>query len=256
MVEEIVRKARAHLQQCKEEYTNSVRLRSTTQRELTELLNRKLSWTPDDLSRFTHLYPSDHENEARVMKAQEALSKAERESEEASTELGRLILSRYHEEQIWSDKIRRASTWGTFALMGVNLVLFVVVQVGLEPWRRKRLVRGFEEKVKEVVQQQPTRSAGLESSEKVEDGAIGIEVVKTAGGDTIGIARHDTDDNKEDIGAALSEDWVVVDSEDIPVEEKSYGEILHEKKDILMGAAGGVVIGSLVTALGTYLLSR
>jgi hypothetical protein len=71
-----------------------VRLRSTTQRELTELLNRKISWTPDDLARFTRLYPSDHENEARVVRAQETLSLAERESEEASSELGRLILTR------------------------------------------------------------------------------------------------------------------------------------------------------------------
>jgi hypothetical protein len=40
--------------------------------------------------------------------------------------------------------------------MGVNLFLFGVVQIGLEPWRRKRLVSGFEEKVREVVlQQQP-----------------------------------------------------------------------------------------------------
>lgn len=31
--------------------------------------------------------------------------------------------------------------------MGVNVLLFLVFQVLLEPWRRKRLVKGFEEKV-------------------------------------------------------------------------------------------------------------
>jgi hypothetical protein len=41
------------------------------------------------------LYPSDHENEARVVRAQEMLSLAERDSEEASSELGKLILTRY-----------------------------------------------------------------------------------------------------------------------------------------------------------------
>lgn len=59
------------------------------------MLNRKTSWNPDDLARFTTLYPSDHENEHRVQRTADELSRAERESEEASAELGRLILSRY-----------------------------------------------------------------------------------------------------------------------------------------------------------------
>jgi sensitive to high expression protein 9 len=89
-----VRAARSALAAAKQEYSSSVLLRSQTQRELTELLNRKLSWTPEDLARFTRLYPSDHENEGRVQRAQEKLSQAERESEEVSSELGRLILTR------------------------------------------------------------------------------------------------------------------------------------------------------------------
>jgi sensitive to high expression protein 9 len=72
-----------------------VTTRAETQRELTNLLNRKTSWTPDDLARFTTLYPSDHENEQLVQKTAEELSRAERESERASADLGRLILSRY-----------------------------------------------------------------------------------------------------------------------------------------------------------------
>lgn len=75
-------------------YSSAVDTRAETQRELTNLLNRKTSWTPDDLARFTQLYPSDHENEQRVQRTGEELSRAERESEEASAELGRLILSR------------------------------------------------------------------------------------------------------------------------------------------------------------------
>jgi len=78
----------------KDEYNTAVTTRAETQRELTNLLNRKTSWTPEDLARFTQLYPSDHENENRVSRAAEELSRAERESEEASADLGRLILSR------------------------------------------------------------------------------------------------------------------------------------------------------------------
>ena len=35
--------------------------------------------------------------------------------------------------------------------MGVNVLLFLVFQIGVEPWRRRRLVKGFEEKVMEAL---------------------------------------------------------------------------------------------------------
>ena len=78
----------------------------------------------------------------------------ERKSEEAAAKLSASILARYHEEQIWSDKIRRMSTWGTWGLMGVNVLLFLVFQIGVEPWRRKRLVKGFEDKVMEALERE------------------------------------------------------------------------------------------------------
>jgi sensitive to high expression protein 9 len=88
------------------------------------------------------------------METQDALSAAERESEEAAAQLSKSILSRYHEEQVWSDKIRRMSTWGTWGLMGVNVLLFLIFQIAVEPWRRKRLVKGFEEKVIEAIEKE------------------------------------------------------------------------------------------------------
>jgi len=114
------------------------------------------------LERFTELYRSDHANEQAEFAAQERLAQAERTADEAQAQLGRSILARYHEEQIWSDKIRRASTWGTWGLMGFNVLLFIVVQLGLEPWKRKRLVGGFEEKVREVIQEENMRHTLLQ----------------------------------------------------------------------------------------------
>lgn len=38
--------------------------------------------------------------------------------------------------------------------MGVNVLLFLVFQIGVEPWRRKRLVKGFEEKVMEALERE------------------------------------------------------------------------------------------------------
>ena len=142
------------MQQAKSDYTAAIAQRSASQREVNELLQRKHNWSPQDLERFTSLYRSDHANEQAESNAQAAVTVAESEAEEASTKLSATILARYHEEQIWSDKIRRMSTWGTWGLMGMNVLLFMVFQIGVEPWRRKRLVKGFEEKVMEALERE------------------------------------------------------------------------------------------------------
>lgn len=152
--EATVQSTRAAVKDARAKYSTAVATRSTTQREVNDLLQRKHNWSPADLERFTSLYRSDHANEQAETAAQEDLGRAEREAEQASSKLARTILARYHEEQIWSDKIRQMSTWGTWGLMGLNILLFIVFQIAIEPWRRRRLVKGFEEKVKEALEKE------------------------------------------------------------------------------------------------------
>ena len=152
--EHAVRAARQHVKDTRDAYQQAIATRSDTQREVNDLLHRKHAWSPTDLERFTNLYRSDHANEQSEQRAQEDLGRSEAAYEEASTKLSKSILARYHEEQVWSDKIRQMSTWGTWGLMGLNVLLFVVFQILIEPWRRRRLVRGFEEKVQEAIREQ------------------------------------------------------------------------------------------------------
>ena len=149
--EELVSTTRQAVKAARSAYSSAVATRSDTQREVNDLLQRKNNWSPSDLERFTSLYRSDHANEQAEQRAHDELGAHEKAAEEASNALAKSILARYHEEQIWSDKIRQMSTWGTWGLMGVNILLFLVFQVAVEPWRRKRLVKGFEEKVKEAI---------------------------------------------------------------------------------------------------------
>lgn len=144
-------RAREGLGTKRKEYQSVVQRRLQTQREVNTLLARKDGWTPGDLERFTSLYRDDHTLDSSVAKAGEELAAAERHAEKIRERLISGILGRYHEEQIWSDRIRRLSTWGTWGLMGVNVLLFLAFQFGAEPWRRKKLVKGFEDKVAEGV---------------------------------------------------------------------------------------------------------
>jgi sensitive to high expression protein 9, mitochondrial len=150
-------------------YKTTVADRAATQREVTTLLARKDSWTPTDLERFTALYRMDHSNEQAVQESATKLADAEWEAEHAASKLSSSILSRYHEEQIWSDKIRRMSTWGTWGLMGVNVLLFLVFQFGFEPWRRRRLVHGFEEKVRDPLEKEKLAHLEKSDAEKVDE---------------------------------------------------------------------------------------
>ncbi|TQB76654.1 sensitivity to high expression protein she9 [Monascus purpureus] len=165
--EQRARDSRQRVREAKEAYTDAINRRSASQREVNELLQRKHNWSATDLERFTSLYRNDHANEVAEAEAQEALTRAEQEAEEAAAQLSKAILSRYHEEQVWSDKIRRMSTWGTWGLMGVNVLLFLIFQVAVEPWRRRRLVTGFEEKVIEAIEREKAMHQIPESPKKI-----------------------------------------------------------------------------------------
>ncbi|KAG8527561.1 uncharacterized protein KY384_007713 [Bacidia gigantensis] len=163
--EQTVELMRSSLQEARDAYSAAISTRASSQREVNELLQRKNTWSPQDVERFTALYRSDHASEQAEASARAHLDEIETRSEEAGARLSTIILTRYHEEQIWSDKIRRMSTWGTWGLMGVNVFLFLIFQIGVEPWRRKRLVKGFEDKVAEALEKE-ARLTGAKASER------------------------------------------------------------------------------------------
>jgi sensitive to high expression protein 9, mitochondrial len=124
--------------------------RSESQREVNDLLQRKSNWHDGDVSRFTALVRLDHAHEQEEAEAKAAVDVLEEAVDKEFSELMRSILARYHEEQVWSDKIRSASTYGSLAVLGLNVVVFVMAIVVVEPWKRRRLAMTFEKKVEEM----------------------------------------------------------------------------------------------------------
>lgn len=146
-LENELRQAKSNLKIAKAEYTEAIQRRSDLQKEINELLTRKHNWTPTDLERFTELYRNDHQNQQDERDAEIKLEETEVAVDTVQVKLTQLILTRYHEEQIWSDKIRQGLTWGTWMLMGVNVMLFAVATFLVEPWKRRRLVDAFQHEV-------------------------------------------------------------------------------------------------------------
>lgn len=96
--------------------------------------------------------------------------------------------------------------------MGINVLLFVVVQLWLEPWKRRRLVGGFEEKVREVIQEEGLRAALLNM--RVEPKTAVASVVEPV-----------VEEIEASVGEILTEAGTaaVVDSEPVLLED----DILH-----------------------------
>lgn len=59
--------------------------------------------------------------------------------------------------------------------MGVNVLLFLIFQIAVEPWRRKRLVKGFEEKVMEALEKENGKAAEHSVAEKADAVKTAIE---------------------------------------------------------------------------------
>ena len=125
----------------KEAYDAAHSQQISSQKEVVGLLERKSSWSATDLERYMALIRSEHTNEQDVTMSLSTLREKERDLEEGRRQLEKMERQQYHEEQVWSDTIRRNSTWVTIGLMGVNILLLLVNIVGVEPWRRRRLVR-------------------------------------------------------------------------------------------------------------------
>ena len=160
VLESELAKVKTDVKMCKVAYETAVEMRTKSQREVNELLQRKHVWTPEDLARFTKLYKDDASNLKKEQELKQRLSDLENLEDKASNELYKAILIRYHEEQIWSDKIRRTSTWGTFILTVVNTCFFLVLQFLLEPYKRWRLTRAFENKVKLALEEYSLEQEG------------------------------------------------------------------------------------------------
>lgn len=145
-------------------YDAAVTARDIAQRDVNGLLERKHSWRDEDVARFTSLVRADHASNTAVTTTAEKLRTAESQADKEFSELMQAILQRYHEEQVWSDKIRSASTWASQVGLLVNLVVFVGALVFIEPWKRRKLVEKLDQRISDLMQNVDERISNLSSA--------------------------------------------------------------------------------------------
>lgn len=111
---------RKQLSSARSKYLETVDQRSNSQKTINDLLQRKASWSDEDLIKYTSLLRSEH-SEARAEElAREEFDRAERQVAQAWDLVVKSTLERYHDEQVWSDRVRNVSSYTQLAVVGLN----------------------------------------------------------------------------------------------------------------------------------------
>jgi sensitive to high expression protein 9 len=189
LTEQLVKSRYAAVKEAKELLEIARAKENSSRKEVVRLLERKHAWSDSDLEQYMGLIRSEHANDQAVVAAKEDVAAMDRELEEARTRLENRERKQYHEEQIWSDTIRRNSTWITFVLMGFNILLLLSTTVLIEPWRRKRMVREIKAALEEqnLLLASPATAAAIEKEidEVVEPADVALESVQDVPASTV-----------------------------------------------------------------------
>ncbi|TPX62072.1 hypothetical protein PhCBS80983_g00634 [Powellomyces hirtus] len=151
--------ARDRSDAAKRAYETMIEERRKCQRELNSLLQRKDTWLDSDITRFTELYRKDLNFEQSETHAKLEYKNAAEDFDKCHREYLNEIRERYIEEQLYSDKIRRASTWWTWGLISLHFLLFLAVQLFVEPRKRRILKEELGALITETAQNNDTLMA-------------------------------------------------------------------------------------------------
>jgi sensitive to high expression protein 9 len=189
-----------------------------------------------------------------------ALKETELAADKAFSDLMQAILQRYHEEQVWSDKIRNVSTYAGLTGLLVNLVVFVGAIAFVEPWKRKRLVERLEERIAGMMEQVEGSIDGL--GQKVEKD---LAVIRNQSGASALVDTTETgsadldhevtfDDLSTPIPMSMPSPWPILTrslQRVSPLLDR-VAEPSHDR-DIAFSAGIGAVLGVTITALSMWM---
>ncbi|KAJ3093850.1 sensitivity to high expression protein she9 [Physocladia obscura] len=153
-------------------YDSAIDARRRAQKELNSLLQRKDAWVDSDVLRFTDLYRKDLALETDEATSKQAYIQASGLYESSHAEYLNQVRERYIEEQLFSDKIRSASTWWTVGLISAHLAIFLMVSLR-DPYVKRRDRIELVAVIKEMIQQETILLLDtIKSTESSESNAI------------------------------------------------------------------------------------
>lgn len=104
----------------RQEYMKAISKRAGSQQTVNKLLQRREDWSDADLNAYMELVKSEHVEARSEREATERYELIGNRVNAAWDDVVRKTLERYHQEQIWSDRVRAGSTYGSMIIAGLN----------------------------------------------------------------------------------------------------------------------------------------
>lgn len=228
--------------------------RDTAQREVNSLLERKHSWRDEDVAKFTSLVRADHASHLAVANTSDNLRTAETAADKAFSELMQSILQRYHEEQIWSDKIRSASTWANQIGLLVNLIVFIGAIAFVEPWKRRKLVEKLEQRMCDLMERTDDKLSVLSSSIQAQVAQTPLQFEpQLSNEERLASKADEIDDDPTDGNDRRHFIWAAAWPR-LPTWASDYEQPSHKRDLVVVGGASlalGVVLTHIFRLLGS-----
>lgn len=134
------------------------------------LLMRRDQWDQHDANEFSRITGEEVKSRKELAKARDRLRQAEANAAQCQIEYMDAMRRRYHEEQVWQDKWRVLSTYWTWALIGLNTVVFIGGQFFLQR-RETRRLNAIEELINEkfsMLQMETPSAVEAQDEDKVD----------------------------------------------------------------------------------------
>ena len=204
--------------------------RSTTQADLTVLLQRRDAWDADDVKKFTRLTSDEHDLKTRISESLVARESSERAAEAAERAFLKAVRSQYHGELMWQEKYRALSLYSTWALIVVNSLVFVGSGVHRSYADRERLA--------EVERAASELSA---ASQKASDAASAAAAIASDAADRAAAALAASQVKPPPRWPAVAAVWAAV----VERAKRLYAAAAADRR---APAAGSVVLGLVISA--------
>ncbi len=107
-------------------------------------------WTPAQAMEFAKLLEKEVQVRSNLEQAKKDLAEKETHQSKLQIDYMNNLRKRYHEEQIWTDRWRILSTYGTWGLIALNSVVFLISQY-LFRLREQQRMKDFETLLKETL---------------------------------------------------------------------------------------------------------
>lgn len=154
-----------------------------SQRQHSQLLSSRDKWTSDQAIQFAKLLENEVQIRNNLEIAKSDLSNKEIQLSQYQFEYMNNLRKRYHEEQVWTDKWRILSTYGTWGLIGLNSVVFLVSQYMFRI-REVQRMKDFEELLKETLLSNSVALEAINKHQNDEVMTVAVERSKKEKGDT------------------------------------------------------------------------